>query len=764
MLTSLLAAGCALAQHPDAVARGRSSFGKYCAGCHGENARGGRAPDLAGGTLKWGASDEAIASNIRNGIAGTQMPPFPMPEAEAADIAVFLRSLRGKAGEKSSGDAAKGEAAFFGVRGCSGCHAFGARGGRLGPDLTEIRGERSLAELREAIRNPDAAIRTHFETVEVSAVSGKSATGVLKSEDTYSIVLMDRNENIRSFQKRDLVEIRRPRRSLMPRVDMSDGEVEDLVAFLTLGDNTPKPAPDWAEQLTKNPRAWQVGYDRLRSPEPENWLHYWGDYAGRHYSALKQVDRDNVRSLAVQWVHQFGGTRIETMPLVADGLMFVTGPLSNASALDARTGAVVWSYSRRLPEVAAHCTVMTNRGVALLGDRVFLGTLDTHLVALDARSGSVQWDVAVDDYKKGFSITHAPLAIDGKIIVGVTAGECALEGFVDAYDAATGKRLWRIWTIPRDGDPARKTWVGNSAEFGGGPTWMTGTYDVDTDTVFWTTGNPSPDYDGSVRGGDNLYTCSVLAIDPNTGKLKWHFQFTPHDTHDWDATETPVLIDGVIKGHSRKLLIQANRNAFFYVLDRTTGEFLQGGAFAKQNWAFGLDAKGHPRVKPGTDPTPKGVYICPDAAGATNWAAPSYSPVTKLFYVAARDVCATYTSVTKEPVPGQPYTGTGSQEDPTVGNPGVIRALDPLTGKTAWDYPVQRGSWSAGVLSTAGGVVFAAGKDGNLTALDAASGKYLWRFQTGAEINSSPVSYMIDGQQFVAVASDSALFVFALAR
>ncbi|HUQ93671.1 MAG TPA: PQQ-dependent dehydrogenase, methanol/ethanol family [Bryobacteraceae bacterium] len=755
-IVPLFITGVLLAQHTATIARGRDSFAKNCAACHGANAKGGRAPDLTSEQFKWGATDEALKQNIRKGIAGTQMPAFDIPDAELADLIAFVRSLSGKVTEISSGDPAKGRISFFGAAGCSQCHIFGGRGGRLGPDLTNIASERSLAHLRKSIQDPDAELK--YLTVEAVTKAGRTLSGVARSEDTHTLIVMDREERLHSLSKRDLRELRRPRKSMMPKSRLSATEAEDVVAFLTRSDRRPQPDPDWRVG------AWNVSYSRLlnAAKEPQNWLTYWGDYAGRHYSGLDQIRKENIANLAVKWIYQFRGTNIEVTPIVADGLMFVTGPLSDAAALDVRTGQEIWRYRRLLPKVAANCTVMTNRGVAVLGDRVFLATLDNHLLALDAKTGAVIWDAEVDDYKKGFSITHAPLAIDGKIIVGVTAGECGLNGFVDAFDAATGKKLWRLWAVAQPGDPARATWSGKSAETGGGPTWMTGTYDPETDTLFWTTGNPSPDYDGTVRLGDNLYTCSVLAINPKTGKLKWHFQFTPHDTHDWDANETPVLIDGVVKGKQRKLLIQANRNAFYYVLDRTTGEFLLGNQFAKQNWADGLDSSGHPIVKPNTDPTPEGVYICPDAGGAANWGSPSYSPLTKLFYVHTREACAIYTSVTKEPVPGLPYTGTGQQEDNEVGNPGFVRAIDPFTGARKWDYPLHIGSSATGVLATAGGIVFAAGRDGHLTAIDAANGAYLWHMQTGGEIKSSPMSFAVDGKQYIAVAADSALFVFAL--
>jgi alcohol dehydrogenase (cytochrome c) len=583
--------------------------------------------------------------------------------------------------------------------------------------------------------------------------------GVKKNEDTFSIQIMDEQEKLYMLLKQDVEEIKKPRKSLMPAAHLTATELDNVIAFL----KNPSPG-DAAPAEWKPAGDLNVTFARLKNAraEPQNWLTYWGDYQGTHYSRLDSIAPANVGSLAAKWTFQFGAGSNETVPIVADGLMFVTGPLNNAAALDARTGQPIWRYTRRLPHVAAHCTVMANRGFAILGDRLYMATLDAHLVSLDAKTGSVIWDVPVDDYEKGFSITHAPLAIDGKIIVGVTAGECGLQGFVDAYDASTGKKLWRQWTVAQKGDPARSTWSGDSAEFGGGPTWMTGTYDAESDTIFWPTGNPGPDYDGSVRKGANLYTCSVLALDPKTGKIKWYFQFTPHDTHDWDATETPVLIDATFRGKMRKMIIQANRNAFYYVLDRETGQFLAGKAFARQTWAKGLDDQGHPVVIPGTDPTPEGTYVCPDATGATNWAAPSYDPRTNLFFVAVREACATYTSKTREPRPGAGYTGTGQQDDEDIGAPGAIRALDPATGDTRWNFPIQEGSSSAGVLATSGGLVFAASKDGYLIALDATYGKLLWRYQTGGSIRSSPMSYAVDGKQYIAIASGSTLIAFAL--
>jgi PQQ-dependent dehydrogenase (methanol/ethanol family) len=755
----LLVAGVALAQSPHAnpVARGGEIFEKNCTACHGARALGGRAPNLTRGDWKSGGSDEAIQRNIVKGIAGTQMPAFPMPEEDAKAVVAYLRSLEGAKTEAAfTGDAKAGGALFFGAAGCGSCHMVQGRGGRLGPDLTTIAKERRQEELRTSLREPSAKLRPGFRTVNVTLRDGRTLTGVAKNEDTFSIQLMDRQEKLHFLDKANVREVTQTHASLMPAAKLTETQTNDVLAFLKSGTVEPvawKPAADF-----------NVTWERLKNArrEPQNWLTYWGDLAGQHYTELAQVTPANVGSLRNAWTYQFGASNIQTVPVVVDGVMFVTGPRSNAAALDARTGRVIWEYKRNLPEVHSHCTVMTNRGVAVLGDRVYLATLDAHLVALDAKTGNVVFDVEVEDYRKGFSITHAPLALNGQIAVGITAGECALTGFVYSFDAATGKRMWRTDTVAPPGDPNRATWAGDSAKYGGAPTWMTGTFDVETNTLFWTTGNPGPDYDGETRAGDNLYSDSVLALDPATGRIKWHFQYTPHDVHDWDANETPVLLDAVVKGQKRKLLVMANRNAFYYAIDRVTGEFVAGQAFTKQTWAKGLDSRGRAIVLPNTTPTAEGNYVCPDALGGTNFAAPSYSEKTGLFYLTVRETCATYFTEKKRPEPGQPYTGGGQREDEKIGERGFIRALDPATGDLKWSTPIQVGSHAAGVLATAGGLVFAASKDGNLMALDAGNGKILWHQQTGASMRSSPMAFSMDGKQYIGISNDSALLVFSL--
>ena len=737
------------AQHPADTGDGAKLFARNCSACHGDTAKGGRGPDLTSGQWKHGNTDDDLVRNTIRGIPGTQMPAIALSETDARKIVAHLRTLTPDAAT-ATGDAARGEQLFFGGAHCATCHMYGGRGDILGADLTQIRARLPAAGIASQLRAP-------LQRTTARLPGGTAVSGFQKNQDTFTLHLLDDRRQWHFLNKLNIQELTT---TAQPHgATLNPNDRDDILAYLLKGEQTYAPPPQWKPAADFN-----VTFARLThsSAEPRNWLSYWGDLRGTHYSGLRAITPTNVPRMQSVWTHQLGGSTVETTPIVVDGLMFVTGPLSNVTALDARTGQQVWKYSRRLPPVASHCTVMTNRGVAVLGDRVYLATLDMHLVALDAKTGHVVFDVEQADYRSGVSNTHAPLAIDGKIILGVTAGECALTGFIDAFDAATGKHLWRTFTTPQKGDPNRKTWVPESAaDVGGVPTWMTGTYDAELKTLFWTTGNPGPDFDGSVRGGDNLYSCSVLALDPETGRLKWWFQFTPHDVHDWDGTQTPVLIDGVIKGKPRKLLVTAQRNAFYYVLDRETGEFVAGQAFAKQTWAKGLDAHGRPIVLPDTTPTPQGNLVCPDAAGAANWGSPSYDPATGFFLVSVREACAVYTSVTKTPEPGKGYTGGGAEVD-SNGAPGAVRALDALTGALRWNFPLHEGSSATGVLATAGGVAFASSNDGNLIALDSRTGQYLWHYYTGARIVASPMAYAVDGRQYVAVASQSAIFVFAL--
>jgi alcohol dehydrogenase (cytochrome c) len=509
----------------------------------------------------------------------------------------------------------------------------------------------------------------------------------------------------------------------------------------------------------------QVSYNRLVNAdrEPGNWPTYSGNYSGHRFSGLTGLTPSNVGRLKPAWVYQIDGRgRFETTPIVVDGVMYVTEPPTKVTALDARTGRPLWSWQRKLPDKLVRLGFgPTNRGIAILDDTVFVGTLDCHLVALDAKSGAVRWDAPVGINLFGYSITVAPLAIDGRVIVGVSGGEAGIRGLIDAYDAKTGKRLWRFWTVPGPGEPGHETWDRDSWKTGGAPTWVTGSYDPGLNLIYWGTGNPGPDWNGDPRGGDNLYSCSLLALDASTGKLKWYFQFTPHDTHDWDATEIPVLFDAEIQGRPRKLVAMANRNAFYYLLDRETGEFVLGQPYAKQTWARGLDSHGRPNTIPDMEPSIEGTLVYPSLHGATNWFSPSYSPVTKLFYVATREVGAYYYKDEAEYKPGVAFTGGGHRALEGDDAYGAIRALEGVTGRLKWEFRLQSPPW-AGVLSTAGGLVFSGSDEGNFYALDALTGKPLWDFQTGASIADNPMSYQVDGKQYVTIAAGHALFAFGL--
>jgi alcohol dehydrogenase (cytochrome c) len=517
--------------------------------------------------------------------------------------------------------------------------------------------------------------------------------------------------------------------------------------------------------------AAQVPYRRLveAGREPGQWLSYSRTYDGQRHSPLDQITPANVRRLRPLWLFQAEAPgELETSPLFVDGILYVTEPgdqVQAVKALDARTGRVLWKYERPLPKNLLNIGFpRTNRGAAILGDTLYVGTLDAHLVALDARSGALRFDVEVASNATGHCITGAPLALEGMVVVGISGGEAGIRGFLDAYDARTGARRWRLWTIPGPGEPGHETWTGDAWKTGGGPTWVTGSYDPDLRLLYWGTGNPGPDWNGDVRPGDNLYTNSLLAIEADTGRLRWHFQFTPHDTHDWDATHVPVLIDAAYRGRPRKLVAMANRNAFFYVLDRETGEFLQGTPYAKQTWAEGLDAKGRPIVKPGSEPSVEGNLVWPSLNGATVWFSPSYSPKAGLFYVAAREKGSIYYKGEAEYRPGTPFMGGGEKDLAAEQQWGAIRALEPGSGRVVWEFRLVSPPW-AGVLSTAGGLVFGSADEGSVFALDATTGRPLWDFQTGqtgGRTVSNPTSFLVDGKQLVTFTAGRSLIAFGL--
>jgi len=510
----------------------------------------------------------------------------------------------------------------------------------------------------------------------------------------------------------------------------------------------------------------QVPFERIRDAanEPGNWLTYSGNYAGQRNSPLAEITSANVANLKAAWVYQCrdAGAKLECSPLVIDGVLYITERPNVVTALDGRTGRPIWNYRRPMATDVSSCCGPVNRGLAVLGDLLFLATFDCHLVALDLQTGKERWDVVVADYKTGHSITAAPLAVKGRIVVGISGGEFGVRGFLDAYEPGTGARAWRFWTIPAPGEPGHETWgSGDAWEHGGAPTWVTGSYDPALNLLYWGTGNPGPDYNGDARPGDNLYSCSVIALDPDTGKLRWHFQYTPHDLHDWDSNQTPILFDAEIAGKSRQLLGQANRNGFYYVLDRATGEFIAGAPYIKQTWASGLDAKGKPILIPGAEPTTEGVLVYPGLTGATNWYAPAFSPTQQLFYVQAlEDYAQVFFKLKADYEPGGNFEGGSTRGVAGQESHATIKALEATSGKLRWEFKLNS-SANCGVMSTAGGLVFGGSREGDFFALDAAKGTPLWHFQTGGAINANPVSFLVDGKQHVAIAAGSAIFVFA---
>ncbi len=512
--------------------------------------------------------------------------------------------------------------------------------------------------------------------------------------------------------------------------------------------------------------AAQVPYERIRNShrEPGNWLTYSGNLLGHRYSPLDEIRAENVGRLKVAWVHQMRAEEaFETSPIVVDGILYITEPPGTVRALDGRTGRTLWRYERPVPKDPRLCCSRVNRGLAILDDQLFYGSIDAHLIALDMRSGRVRWDVEMASYKLGYSSSGAPLAVKDKVITGIAGGEFGIRGFLDAYDARTGKRLWRFHTIPGPGEPGNDTWAGESWKTGAAPTWVTGSYDPESDTVFWGTGNPGPDWNGDVRLGDNLYSCTLLALDATTGKKKWHFQFTPHDVNDWDATQTPVVLDGIYQGQPRKLIVSANRNAFYYVIDRETGKFLVGKSYAKQTWASGLDESGRPMRLPNTSPSENGTLVYPSLAGGTNWYSPSYSPLTKLFYVNVKEQGAYYYKGEAKYVPGALFNGGGQREMHEEEGYGAVRAIEAVTGDVKWEFRIHSPP-ASGLMATAGGLVFGGANEGDFFALDARTGKPLWRFQTGGTVIANPISYLCDGKQYVAIPAGSSLFTFALDR
>ena len=520
----------------------------------------------------------------------------------------------------------------------------------------------------------------------------------------------------------------------------------------------------------------QVTHQRLlnAAKEPENWLTYSGGFAGQRYSALTQITPENVNKLALQWAFQQRSTeKFESTPLVVDGMMYLTQAPNDIVALDAASGEVKWLYNYTPATQSRPCCGRVNRGVAMLGNTLYMVTIDAHLVAVDARNGKLLWDHEVAKASSGYAMTHAPLVIRDKVIAGVAGAEFGIRGFIAAFDAATGKEVWRFYTIPAKGEPGSETWAGDSWMHGGASVWVTGSYDPETNLTFWGIGNPGPDYNSDKRGGDNLYSDCVVALDADTGKLKWYFQFTPHDDFDYDAVQVPVLADVNWQGRARKVMLWGNRNGFFYALDRTNGKYLRGTPFVKVTWATGLDEIGRPMRASGAVPTAQGTDIYPSQSGGTNWFSPSYSPHTGLFYVNSWEgVHATFNKNDAEykegerytdgaPIPTRPGLRAGQVTNREADGYGAVRALDPVTGEKKWEFKMADVTQS-GILTTATDLLFTGGREGYFQALDARSGKLLWRVNAGGEVAMGPITYAVKGKQYLAFAAGGSLFVYAL--
>ncbi len=495
------------------------------------------------------------------------------------------------------------------------------------------------------------------------------------------------------------------------------------------------------------------------------WPGYNGDPGGNRYTTLSQITPANVSRLAPSWIFPLPNAgRLEVTPVVVDGIMYVTNT-NECFALDAGTGREVWHYRRAPTRGFPQQSAGINRGVAVAGNRVFMETDDARVIALDRSTGELLWDTVLADWHQNYFATSAPLVAGGLVVAGVGGGEHGARGFVAAFDQATGKEAWRFWTVPKPGEPGSETWQGAGIQHGGAPTWFTGTYDAELDTVYWPSGNPSAEYNGDDRGGDNLYSDCILALDAKTGRLKWYYQTTPHDLWDWDAAETPIVLDADWHGTPRKLLLQANRNGFFYVFDRAEGKLLLAKQFIRTlTWAKGIGADGRPIRNPNQEPSDSGTRVCPSQDGATNWFSPSYNPGTGLLYVQTFEKCSVYT---KRPdgewQPGREYLGGTQRISPDGPRERILRAIDIQTGAVKWELP-QPGpasSWG-GTLTTATGLVIFGEESGTLMAADAATGKPLWSFPTNHMWKASPMTYEFDGRQYIAAASGPNIIAFAL--
>jgi PQQ-dependent dehydrogenase (methanol/ethanol family) len=748
-------------QGQSASSPAEAQFAHLCAGCHGEHAMGGdRAPALVNNQDLRTRTETQVHDLIKNGLPGG-MPAFDLPEQQLRSLAVWVKSLNAPASATApAGDPMAGQLFFFGKGGCATCHMVHGRGTSNGPDLSDVGLKRNQHEIELVLDNPTSQMGMHttascpgfafcpdfsWAIVVVRMRDGSSLRGFARHRSEHALQLQDFDGCMHLLRDSEYVTITQEKESYMPPLQATAEERRNLLGYLSRlsGTTTGPLKTETAPVSSDNIKA-------ITFPKPGDWPNYNGVQGGNRFSRLAQIDVQNVHTLQPQWIYALRGSGLQTTPLVSDGVMYVTAP-GKVCAIDGGTGGEIWCYTQSAQNGEP------NRGVALLDDRIFFATSGAHLICLNRLTGGVMWDVKMPSTPGPYSATGAPLVVGHLVISGISGGDLPLRGFIAAYDATTGEEAWRFWTVPQAGDAAAETWSASALATGGGATWLTGSYDVETDTLYWAVGNPFPATDGDARGGPNLYTDCVLALNPKDGKLKWHYQFTPHDLHDWDAAEPLLVVDAEYQGHARKLLLQANRNGFFYVLDRTNGELLLGRPFVKKlNWASGIGPDGMPQLLPANQPTKAGVKTCPAVRGATNWYSSSFNPKTRLFYVMAVEDCSVY----KIAHAG----GYEGYRDPADPGKKYLRALDIATGKNVWEIP-QVGAPEinySGVLSTAGGLVFYGESGGNFAAVDAKTGKTLWNFTANDPWKASPITYMIKGRQYVAIASGGNVLSFSL--
>jgi PQQ-dependent dehydrogenase (methanol/ethanol family) len=734
----------------------RKLFVDKCSVCHGADGGGSdRGPALAGNRRLRTRSAADISNIILHGTPGG-MPAISLAEPEVSILADYVRSLNATAFEvRPEGDLAAGERFFFGEGRCSGCHTAAGAGGSRGPDLSAIAKQLTLAELEQSLTDPGARIAPGYGVVRVELKNGTTIRGFARSRGSHDLQLQTFEGAIRLFDERDYTRVTTEAASLMPPLHATPDEQRNLVAWLSrLGGVTEGPM----KTPVAEPAASE--FESLIYPKTGDWPTYHGDLSGNRYSKLGLINTANVSSLRLQWIYPIQYQPLETTPLVVDGVMYVTGP-NQVFALDGRSGREIWRFTRpRTPSgtIAGDASLGAQRGAAILSNRLFFNTDNAHMLCLNRITGAVLWDVYMPENAQHYGTTSAPLIVGDLVISGVAGGDEGIRGFIGAWKVTTGELAWRFWTVPRPGEPGSETWKGNAIDAGGGSTWFTGTYDPETGLLYWPTGNPFPDTDGADRGGDNLYTDCDLALDPKTGKLRWYFQYTPHDLHDWDAEQPLVLVNARFQGRDRKLLLHANRNGYFYVLDRTDGKLLLGKPLVKKlTWSSGLDANGRPILTPNNETTGAGVKTCPAVRGATNWYSTAFSPITGLYYVMAVEDCGMYRKAKQG--------GFGFLDDPADPGMKYLRAIDIETGAVKWEIPqvgpVERNY--SGALATAGGLVFYGESSGGFAAVDAKTGTTLWHVNVSSVWKGSPMTYMVDGAQYVAIAAGSNILSFALA-